>query len=163
MATAKKPAAKKAAKKAVKKPAAKKAVKKVVKKVAAKKAVKKVVKKVAAKKPAAKKAVKKVAVKKVAAKKVAKKATKVKSTRKPNAAFMKPLNVSAVLAEVVGSNPLPRTEVTKKVWDYIKKHKLQDSVNRRNINADDKLKAVFGGKKTVSMFEMTKLISAHLK
>jgi chromatin remodeling complex protein RSC6 len=163
MATAKKPAAKKAAKKAVKKPAAKKAVKKVVKKVAAKKAVKKVVKKVAAKKPAAKKAVKKVAVKKVAAKKVAKKATKAKSTRKPNAAFMKPLNVSAVLAEVVGSNPLPRTEVTKKVWDYIKKHKLQDSVNRRNINADDKLKAVFGGKKTVSMFEMTKLISAHLK
>ena len=163
MATAKKPAAKKAAKKAVKKPAAKKAVKKVVKKVATKKAVKKVVKKVAAKKPAAKKAVKKVAVKKVAAKKVAKKATKVKSTRKPNAAFMKPLNVSAVLAEVVGSNPLPRTEVTKKVWDYIKKHKLQDSVNRRNINADDKLKAVFGGKKTVSMFEMTKLISAHLK
>ncbi|MEY3579820.1 MAG: hypothetical protein RI984_924 [Pseudomonadota bacterium] len=163
MATTKKPAAKKAAKKAVKKPAAKKAVKKVVKKVAAKKAVKKVVKKVAAKKPAAKKAVKKVAVKKVAAKKVAKKATKAKSTRKPNAAFMKPLNVSAVLAEVVGSNPLPRTEVTKKVWDYIKKHKLQDSVNRRNINADDKLKAVFGGKKTVSMFEMTKLISAHLK
>ena len=163
MATAKKPAAKKAAKKAVKKPAAKKAVKKVVKKVAAKKAVKKVVKKVAAKKPAAKKAVKKLAVKKVAAKKVAKKATKAKSTRKPNAAFMKPLNVSAVLAEVVGSNPLPRTEVTKKVWDYIKKHKLQDSVNRRNINADDKLKAVFGGKKTVSMFEMTKLISAHLK
>jgi chromatin remodeling complex protein RSC6 len=163
MATAKKPAAKKAAKKAVKKPAAKKAVKKVVKKVAAKKAVKKVVKKVAAKKPAAKKAVKKVAVKKVAVKKVAKKATKAKSTRKPNAAFMKPLNVSAVLAEVVGSNPLPRTEVTKKVWDYIKKHKLQDSVNRRNINADDKLKAVFGGKKTVSMFEMTKLISAHLK
>jgi chromatin remodeling complex protein RSC6 len=163
MATAKKPAAKKAAKKAVKKPAAKKAVKKVVKKVAAKKAVKKVVKKVVAKKPAAKKAVKKVAVKKVAAKKVAKKATKAKSTRKPNAAFMKPLNVSAVLAEVVGSNPLPRTEVTKKVWDYIKKHKLQDSVNRRNINADDKLKAVFGGKKTVSMFEMTKLISAHLK
>jgi upstream activation factor subunit UAF30 len=163
MATAKKPAAKKAAKKAVKKPAAKKAVKKVVKKVAAKKAVKKVVKKVAAKKPAAKKAVKKVAVKKVAAKKVAKKATKAKSTRKPNAAFMKPLNVSAVLAEVVGSHPLPRTEVTKKVWDYIKKHKLQDSVNRRNINADDKLKAVFGGKKTVSMFEMTKLISAHLK
>ena len=140
MATTKKPAAKKAAKKAVKKPAAKKAVKKVVKKVAAKKAVKK-----------------------VAAKKVAKKATKAKSTRKPNAAFMKPLNVSAVLAEVVGSNPLPRTEVTKKVWDYIKKHKLQDSVNRRNINADDKLKAVFGGKKTVSMFEMTKLISAHLK
>ena len=135
--------------------------KKAVAKGAAKKAVGKAVKK--AVKKAAKKAVKKVAVKKVAAKKVAKKATKAKSTRKPNAAFMKPLNVSAVLAEVVGSNPLPRTEVTKKVWDYIKKHKLQDSVNRRNINADDKLKAVFGGKKTVSMFEMTKLISAHLK
>ncbi len=153
---AKKPAAKKAVKKAAKKPAAKKAVKKVVKKVA-----KKAVKKVAAKKPAAKKAVKKVA--KKAVKKAAKKPAKAKSARKPNAAFMKPMTPSAVLAAVVGANPLPRTEVTKKVWDYIKKHKLQDSVNRRNINADDKLKAVFGGKKTVSMFEMTKLISGHLK
>ena len=106
---------------------------------------------------------KKAAAKKTAAKKPAAKKAAKKTTRKPNAAFMKPLNPSAVLAAVVGSNPLPRTEVTKKVWDYIKKHKLQDSVNRRNINADDKLKAVFGGKKTVSMFEMTKLISAHLK
>ena len=131
-------------------------------------------KKAVAKQPAAKKAAKKAPAKKPVAKKVvakksvakkapAKKVVAKKTTRKPNAAFMKPLNPSAVLAAVVGSNPLPRTEVTKKVWDYIKKHKLQDSVNRRNINADDKLKAVFGGKKTVSMFEMTKLISAHLK
>ena len=121
-------------------------------------------KKSAAKKPAAKKAAKKAPAKKPAAKKVAaKKVAAKKTTRKPNAAFMKPLTPSAVLAAVVGANPLPRTDVTKKIWDYIKKHKLQDSVNRRNINADDKLKAVFGGKKTVSMFEMTKLISAHLK
>jgi chromatin remodeling complex protein RSC6 len=76
---------------------------------------------------------------------------------------MKPMTPSAVLAAVVGASPLPRTEVTKKVWDYIKKHKLQDDANRRNINADDKLKAVFGGKKTVSMFEIPKLISGHLK
>ncbi len=145
MATAKKAAAKKTA---AKKPAAKKAAKKA-----------------PAKKPVAKKVVaKKVVAKKAVTKKApAKKAAAKKTTRKPNAAFMKPLNPSAVLAAVVGSNPLPRTEVTKKVWDYIKKHKLQDSVNRRNINADDKLKAVFGGMKTVSMFEMTKLISAHLK
>lgn len=157
------------AKKAAKKPAAKKAPAKktpAAKKVAAKKPA---AKKVVAKKPAAKKvAVKKPAAKKVVAKKaVAKKApaktAKAKTARKPNAAFMKPLTPSAALAAVVGSNPLPRTDVTKKVWDYIKKHKLQDSVNRRNINADDKLKAVFGGKKTVSMFEMTKLISGHLK
>ena len=158
---AKKPAAKKApAKKApaTKKPAAKKvaAKKPAAKKVAAKKPA---AKKVAAKKPAAKKVV----AKKVVAKKAPAKKVKAKTTRKPNAAFMKPLTPSAALAAVVGSNPLPRTDVTKKVWDYIKKHKLQDSVNRRNINADDKLKAVFGGKKTVSMFEMTKLISGHLK
>jgi chromatin remodeling complex protein RSC6 len=156
MATAKKAAKKPAAKKA---PAAKK--KPAAKKVAAKKPA---AKKVAAKKPAAKKvAAKKPAAKKVAAKKAPAKKAKAKTTRKPNAAFMKPLTPSAALAAVVGSNPLPRTDVTKKVWDYIKKHKLQDSVNRRNINADDKLKAVFGGKKTVSMFEMTKLISGHLK
>ncbi len=164
MATAKKAAAKK--KPAAKKPAAKKAA---VKKVAAKKPA---AKKVAATKPAAKKVVaKKAPAKKAAAKKtVAKKAPakkaaakKPKTARKPNAAFMKPMTPSAVLAAVVGSNPLPRTDVTKKVWDYIKKHKLQDAVNKRNINADDKLKAVFGGKKTVSMFEMTKLISGHLK
>ena len=160
MATAKKAAAKKSA---AKKPAAKKAAKKApAKKPAAKKVA---AKKVVAKKAPAKKAVAKKAVaKKVVAKKApAKKAAAKKTTRKPNAAFMKPLTPSAVLAAVVGANPLPRTDVTKKIWDYIKKHKLQDSVNRRNINADDKLKAVFGGKKTVSMFEMTKLISAHLK
>jgi chromatin remodeling complex protein RSC6 len=83
--------------------------------------------------------------------------------RKPSAAFMKPMTPSDTLAEIVGSKPLPRTEVTSKVWAYIKKNKLQDDKNRRNINADDKLKAVFGGKKTVNMFEMTKLISKHLK
>ncbi|MGV7209457.1 SWIB/MDM2 domain-containing protein [Oxalobacteraceae bacterium A2-2] len=88
---------------------------------------------------------------------------KAPAARKPNAAFMKELTPSAALAAVVGAAPLPRTEVTKKVWDYIKKHDLQDAANRRNINADDKLKAVFGGKAQVSMFEMTKLISDHLK
>ncbi len=76
---------------------------------------------------------------------------------------MKPLQPSDKLAEVVGSKPLPRTEVTKKLWAYIKKNKLQDSKNRRNINADAALKEVFGGKKTVNMFEMTKLVSKHLK
>jgi upstream activation factor subunit UAF30 len=90
-------------------------------------------------------------------------ATKKKSARKPNAAFMKPVQPDDVLAAVVGSKPLPRTELTKKLWDYIKKNKLQDAKKRTNINADDKLKAVFNGKKTVSMFEMTKLVSNHLK
>ena len=112
----------------------------------AKKAAKK-----SAKKPAAKKPAKKPAAKKSAAK------------RKPNAAFMKAMTPSSALAAIVGNNPLPRTEVTKKVWDYIKKLNLQDAANRRMINADDKLKAVFGGKAQVSMFEMTKLISDHLK
>ena len=86
-----------------------------------------------------------------------------KSARKPNAAFMKPVTPDAALAAVVGSNPLPRTEMTKKLWAYIKKNGLQDKKVKTNINADDKLKAVFGGKKTVSMFEMTKLVSGHLK
>jgi upstream activation factor subunit UAF30 len=86
-----------------------------------------------------------------------------KSKRKPNAAFMKPVQPSATLAEVVGSKPMPRTEVTKKLWAYIKKNKLQDAKNRRQINADDALKAVFGGKAKVNMFEMTKLVSKHLK
>ena len=139
MATAKKAAKKPAAKKpAAKKPAAKKPA----------------AKKPAAKKPAAKKAAP--AKKKPAAKKAAGK-------RKPNAAFMKPMTPSAILAAVVGSSPMPRTEVTKKIWDYIKKNKLQDSINRRLINADEKLRQVFGGKKQVSMFEMTKLVSNHLK
>jgi len=86
-----------------------------------------------------------------------------KSKRKPNAAFMKPVQPSATLAEVVGSKPMPRTEVTKKLWQYIKKNKLQDAKNRRMINSDDALKAVFGGKAKVNMFEMTKLVSKHLK
>ena len=86
-----------------------------------------------------------------------------KTARKANAAFMKPMTPSAELAEVIGSTSVPRTEVTKKLWDYIKKHKLQDPANKRNINADDKLKKVFDGKSTVSMFEMTKLVGKHLK
>ena len=83
--------------------------------------------------------------------------------RKPNAAFMRPMTVSDALSQVVGAIPIPRTEVTKKLWAYIKRNKLQDSVNRRMIIADDKLKKVFGGKKKVNMFEMTKLVSKHLK
>jgi len=85
------------------------------------------------------------------------------SKRKLNAALMQPMQPSAELAAIVGDRPLPRTQVTKKVWDYIKGHKLQDSVNRRMINADENLKRVFGGKKQVSMFEMTKLVNQHLK
>lgn len=80
----------------------------------------------------------------------------------PNSAFMKPMNVSADLAAVVGKGPMPRSEVVKKLWVYIKENGLQDTKNRRNINADDKLKKVFGGKGTVSMFEMTSLVSKHL-
>ena len=83
--------------------------------------------------------------------------------RKPNAAFMKPVQPDDVLAAVVGAKPLPRTELTKKLWDYINKNKLQDPKEKTKINADDKLKAVFNGKKSVSMFEMTKLVSGHLK
>lgn len=112
----------------------------------------------ATKKVAKKKVVKKVAKKVV--KKVAKKTVKAK--RKPNPAFMKAMKISDALAKVVGNKPLPRTEVVKKLWQYIKKNKLQDAVNKRNINADENLKAVFGGKKTVTMFEMTKLVNKHL-
>ena len=133
--------------------------KKAAKKTAAKKPA---AKKTAAKKPAAKKsAAKRPAAKKTAAKKPA--AKKVAAKRKPNAAFMKAMQPSSVLAAVVGGMPMPRTEVTKKIWDYIKKNKLQDAVNKRLINADEKLRAVFGGKSKVSMFEMTKLVSSHLK
>lgn len=123
----------------------------------AKKAAKK-----AAKKPA-KKAAKKVV--KKAAKKVAKKAAPKKAAkkRKPNAAFMAALQPSALLSEVVGSKPLPRTEVIKKIWDYIKKHGLQDSKNKRMINADEKLKPIFDGKNQVSMFELAKVVSKHVK
>ncbi len=120
-------------------------------------------KKAPAKKPAAKKAVaKKAPAKKAAAKKApAKKAAPAKK-RTPNAAFMKAMTPSSALAAIIGDRPLPRTEVTKKVWDYIKKNKLQDSVNRRMINADAKLKEIFK-KAQASMFEMTKMINAHLK
>jgi upstream activation factor subunit UAF30 len=90
-------------------------------------------------------------------------AKKSGTKRKPNAAFMRPVTPSATLAEVVGAKPIPRTEVTKKLWAYIKKNGLQDKKNRRMINADAKLKAVFGGKGSVNMFAMTKLVSKHLK
>ena len=91
------------------------------------------------------------------------KTAKKKTARKANAAFMKPMNISPELAEVIGSKPVPRTEVTKKLWAYIKKNGLQDSKNRRMIKADDALRPVFGGKQTVNMFEMTKLVGKHLK
>ena len=111
---------------------------------------------------AKKKAKKRVA--KKAAKKTAKRAVKkVAKKRKPNAAFMRPVQPDAMLAPVVGGTAIPRTEVTKKLWGYIRKNGLQDSKNRRMINADANLKAVFGGKGQVSMFEMTKLVSKHLK
>ena len=114
----------------------------------------------AAKKPAAKPAAAaKAPAKATAAKKPAAKKPAAKS---PNAAFMKPMTPSAELAAVIGKDPMPRTEVVKRMWDYIKKAKLQDATNKRQINADDKLKAVFG-KASVNMFEMTKLVSAHIK
>ena len=145
-------AKKKAAKKA---PAKKKAAKKApAKKKAAKKA------------PAKKKAAKKAPAKKKAAPKKApakKKAAKKKAKRKPNPSFMKPVQPNATLGAIVGNKPLPRTQVTKKMWAYIKKNNLQDTQNRSMINADDKLKAIFGGKKQVSMFEMTKLVNKHMK
>ncbi len=148
-----------ATKAAAKKPAAKKAP---AKKVAAKKApAKKVAAKAPAKKVAAKKAApaaKAPAAKKVAAKKVA----APKAKRAPNPAFMKAMNPSSLLAAVIGAAPAPRTEVTKKIWDYIKSHKLQDAANKRMINADEKLKAVFG-KAQVSMFEMAGILNKHLK
>jgi upstream activation factor subunit UAF30 len=144
------------AKKTTKKAAPKKAT---AKKAAPKKAT---AKKATAKTAAPKATAKKVAAPKATAKKVAAPAKK-KTARKPNAAFMKPLNPSKELAEIVGASALPRTEVMKKVWAYIKKNNLQDAKNKRAINADDKLKAVFGGKKQVTMFEMTKLVSNHLK
>ena len=137
MATAKK-SAKKTAKKVAKKTAPKKAAKKTAKKAAPKKAAKKV------------------------AKKPAKKVAKKKSTRKPNAAFMAPLTISSTLGEVIGSKPLPRTEIVKKIWDYIRKNNLQDKKNRRMINADAKLKPVFG-KDQISMFELAKVVTKHVK
>jgi chromatin remodeling complex protein RSC6 len=125
---------------------------------AAKKGAKKAAKKAgAAKKGGAKKS----AVKKGGAKKAA--AKKGGAKRKPNAAFMAPKQPDAALGAVVGTNPIPRTEITKKLWAYIKRNNLQDAKERRMINADDKLKPVFGGKGKVSMFEMTKLVNKHIK
>ena len=119
-------------------------------------------KKSTAKKSSAKKA----APRKAAAKKsapAAKKSTAKKSARTPNAAFMKAMQPDAELSAVVGNKPMPRTEVTKKLWAYIKKNNLQDPKERRMINADDNLKPIFNGKKQVSMFDMTKLVNKHLK
>jgi upstream activation factor subunit UAF30 len=130
------------------------------KKTATKKTAAKTAKKAAPKKAATKKAA---APKKAAAATTKKAAAPKKAAKRtPNAAFMKALTPSSELAAIVGAKALPRTEVTKKVWAYIKKNNLQDKVQRRNINGDDALKAVFGGKKTVNMFEMTKLINKHL-
>jgi upstream activation factor subunit UAF30 len=129
----------------------------------AKKAKKAAKKKAAPKKAAKKKAAPKKAAKK-APKKVAKKAApKKKSARKPNAAFMAALTPSESLGAVVGTKPLPRTEIIKKIWDYIKKNGLQDKQNKRMINGDDKLKAVFGGKEQISMFELAKIVNNHVK
>jgi chromatin remodeling complex protein RSC6 len=124
---------------------------------AAKKGAKKAAKKGAAKKGGAKKSAK--SAKKAAPKKAAKKGAK----RTPNAAFMKAMQPSAALGAVVGNNPMPRTEITKKLWGYIKRNNLQDPKERRMIVADDKMKPVFGGKSRVSMFEMTTLVNKHLK
>jgi upstream activation factor subunit UAF30 len=125
-------------------------------------------KKAAKKKAAPKKAAKKKAAPKKAAKKAPKKAAKKaapkkKSARKPNAAFMAALTPSETLGAVVGTKPLPRTEIIKKIWDYIKKNGLQDNQNKRMINGDDKLKAVFGGKEQISMFELAKVVNNHVK
>ena len=117
----------------------------------------------AAKKSGAKKSAKKSGAKKSAKKSVKKSAKKSGAKRTPNAAFMKPMQPSAALGGVVGTNPMPRTEITKKLWGYIKRNNLQDPKERRMIVADDKLKPVFGGKGRVSMFEMTKLVNKHLK
>ena len=129
------------------------------------KAVKKSAKKAAKKAPkkAAKKAAPKKAAKKASKKAAKKGGAKKKSARKPNAAFMAPLTLSPALAEVIGNKPLPRTEIIKKIWDYIKKNNLQDKKNRRMINADDKLRTVFAGKDQISMFELAKVVTKHVK
>jgi chromatin remodeling complex protein RSC6 len=133
---------------------------------AAKKTAKKGAKKSSAKKSSARKgAAKKGGAKKSAKKSSARKKTAKKSgaKRTPNAAFMRPMQPDAALSAVVGSSPMPRTEITKKLWGYIKRKGLQDAKNRRQINADENLKAVFNGKSNVSMFEMTKLVNKHIK
>jgi chromatin remodeling complex protein RSC6 len=140
---------------ATRKKTAKKAAKKTTKKSA-----KKTTKKAAKKTP--KKATRKAAPKK-ATRKAAKKTTRKASKRAPNPAFMKPMQPDAALSEVVGSKPMPRTEITSRLWDYIKKNNLQDPQERRMINADAKLKPVVGNKNRVSMFEMTRYVNQHLK
>ena len=121
-------------------------------------------KKTATKKAAPKKAApKKAATKKAAPKKVVKKAAPKKKARKPNAAFMVPMNASPALAEVVGAKPLPRTEIIRVIWLYIKKNNLQDATNKRMINADAKLKILFGGKSQVSMFELAGIVNKNVK
>jgi upstream activation factor subunit UAF30 len=120
-------------------------------------------KKAGAKKGAKKAARKKTAARKKPAKKKVARRAAPKKKRAPNPAFMKPMQPDEALGAVVGNSPMPRTEITKKLWGYIKRHGLQDSKNKRMINADDKLGKVFGGKKQVSMFEMTKLASKHMK
>lgn len=132
------------------------------KKTAKKKAVKKAVKKKPAKKVTKKKVAKKPVKKKVAKKPTKKVAKKPRPKRQPSPEFMKPLNVSPALAKIVGPGPLPRTEVTKRLWAYIRKNNLQDAVNKRMINADDNLREIFEGRNQVSMFEMTKLVNKHL-
>lgn len=143
------------AKKSVRKPA-KKAAKKPVRKAAKKRTVKKTARKTT------KKTVRAKARPKAKAKPKAKARPKAKAKRKPNPAFMKPMQPDTALGAVVGTKAIPRTEITKKIWIYIKKHDLQDAKNRRMINADEALLPVFGRKKQVSMFEMTKLISKHI-
>ena len=128
-----------------------------------KKAAPKKKKAAAKKKKAAPKKKKAAAKKKKAAPKKKKAAKKKKAKRKPNPSFMRPLQPDAALSAVVGPKPIPRTQVVKKLWAYIKRNRLQDMQNKRMINADDKLKPIFGGKKQVSMFEMTKLVNKHLK
>jgi upstream activation factor subunit UAF30 len=125
---------------------------------------KKAAKKKAAPKKIAKKApAKKAAPKKAAPKKAVKKVAKKKSARKPNAAFMTPLTATPALAEVIGSKPLPRTEIIRSIWVYIKKYKLQDATNKRMINADAKLKVLFGGKTQVSMFDLAGIVNKNVK
>jgi chromatin remodeling complex protein RSC6 len=132
------------------------------KKAAKKAPAKKAAKKAPAKKATAKKAPAKKAPAKKATAKKAVKAAKPKVKRKPNAAFMAPKQPHGPLAAIIGDKAMPRTEITKKIWDYIKKNKLQDAVNRRMINADDKLKALFG-KAQASMFELTKMVNKYVK
>lgn len=143
MATAKKKSARKSTKKTARKTARRPAARKTAKKSTARKTARKAAPKKAARKPA-------------------KKAARKKTARKPNAAFMKPMQPDAALGAVVGNSAMPRTEITKKLWGYIKRNNLQDARERRMINADDKLKQVFNGKKQVSMFDMTKLVNQHL-